>query len=295
MNNLQLVEKILHYVDENLNKEITFENLAEKFRYSPFHFHRIFTSITGQTITNYIKRRRLTLAHQKLCETNERIADICYETGFNSIQAFNRAFKEAFHMQPSQVRAEKPQITYRSIDTIISGYVKRVNVEGEYAIKPVFIEKDEFYLAGYRKHTRDGIQVIGESWHELKNTMNKLKRVNPSAMYGLEDYTNDFISEPLQFYYMAAVDVEEDTNIPDGMCKIKIPQALYAVFTVNGNNANGEIGKAFKYIYDIWLPNSEYCLDENLLIDFEYYDERWDCQSKSAQLDIYIPVKKLQD
>ena len=65
--------------------------------------------------------------------------------------------------------------------------------------------------------------------------------------------------------------------------------------TVNGNNGNGEIGKAFQYIYQVWLPQSEYCLDENLLADFEYYDERWDCQSGAAQMELYIPVRRLEE
>lgn len=73
----------------------------------------------------------------------------------------------------------------------------------------------------------------------------------------------------------------------------RVPKATYAVFTVNGNNSNGEIAKAFRYIYDTWLPNSEYCLSDELCADFEYYDERWDCQTDSAQMDLYIPVKKM--
>lgn len=45
----------------------------------------------------------------------------------------------------------------------------------------------------------------------------------------------------------------------------------------------------------VWLPNSEYCIDEDALLDFEYYDERWDCQFGAAQMDIYVPVKRMED
>ncbi len=47
--------------------------------------------------------------------------------------------------------------------------------------------------------------------------------------------------------------------------------------------------------YFVWLPNSEYCIDENALFDYEYYDERWDCQFRAAQMDIYVPVRKMED
>lgn len=294
MSNLQLVEKILYYMDEHLSENITFEHLAEKFGYSPFHFHRIFSAVTGQTIRDYLSKRRLTLAHQRLCETSERIVDICFEMGFSSLRTFNRAFKETFGMRPSQARKEKQKITYRDIGTIITGYQKRVVLEGDFAIEPQFVEREEFVLAGYRKHTREGFSVIGDSWQELKQNLWQLNRKNTNAMYGFEDYSEDFAKEPLQFYYMAAVEVEKDAYLPEGVYKQVVPKATYAVFAVNGNNTKGEIAKAFRYIYGVWLPNSDYCIDDKLTADFEYYDERWDCQSKAAQLELYIPVKRLR-
>ena len=160
-------------------------------------------------------------------------------------------------------------------------------------MEPRIVEKEAFVLAGVRKHTRDGWQVIGEAWCELKSQMDRLPRVDANVMYGFEDYSEEYQSDPLQYYYMAAVEVEENGNIPEGMYIKRVPKSSYAVFTVNGNNANGEIGKAFRYIYDVWLPNSEYCLPEELCADFEYYDERWNCQNKAAQMDIYIPIKKM--
>ena len=227
--------------------------------------------------------------------TTETVADICYSVGFNSIQTFNRVFKDTFGMQPLAARKRKAKVTYRSIEEIITGYLKRVEVEGEFSIKPRFVEKEEFVIAGYRKHTKDGYNVIGETWFDLKSNMDSIERRNEHTMYGFEDYSEEFCSEPLSFYYMAGVEVDKDIVLPEGMYRKVVPKANYAVFTVNGNNADGEIGKAFQYIYFVWLPNSEYCIDENALFDFEYYDERWDCQLGTAQMDIYVPVRRMED
>lgn len=295
MNNLQLIEKALYYIDEHLCEELTYEHLAEVFGYSSFHFHKIFSSVTDLSITEYIRKRRLTVAHKKLCETTETVADICYSVGFNSIQTFNRAFKDTFGMQPLVARETQAKITYRSVDEIITGYLKRIEVEGVFSIEPRFVEMDEFIIAGYRKHTKDGFQVIGESWFELKSNLGAIERKNEHTMYGLEDYSEKFTAEPLAFYYMAGVEVNKDTPLPEEMYRKVVPKAKYAVFTVNGNNANGEIWKAFQYIYLVWLPNSEYCIDEDALLDFEYYDERWDCQFGTAQMDIYVPVRRMED
>ena len=286
MNNLQLIEKVLYYIDEHICEELTYERLAEVFGYSSFHFHKIFSSVTELSITEYIRKRRLTVAHKILCETTGSVADICYRVGFNSIQTFNRVFKETFGMQPLEARERQAKIT---------GYLKRVAVEGVFSMEPRFEEREEFVIAGYRKHTKDGFHVIGESWFELKNSLDAIERKNGHTMYGFEDYSEGFCPEPLSFYYMAGVEVEKDTPLLEGMYRKVVPRAKYAVFTVNGNNANGEIGEAFKYIYFVWLPNSEYCIDENALFDFEYYDERWDCQFGAAQMDIYVPVRRMED
>lgn len=295
MNNLQLIEKVLYYIDEHICEELTYERLAEVFGYSSFHFHRIFSSVTELSITEYIRKRRLTIAHKKLCETTQTVAEICYSVGFNSIQTFNRTFKDTFGMQPLAAREKQAKITYRSVEEIITGYLKRVAVEGAFSIEPRFEEREEFVIAGYRKHTAEGFHVIGEAWFELKSSLNAIERKNEHTMYGFEDYSEEFCSEPLSFYYMAGVEVGKDTPLPEGMYRKVVPKAEYAVFTVNGNNAGGEIGKAFRYIYFVWLPNSEYCMDENALFDFEYYDERWDCQFGAAQMDIYVPVRRMED
>lgn len=295
MNNLQLIEKVLYHIDEHLGEEMTYESLAGVFGYSAFHFHKLFSSVTELSVTEYIRKRRLTVAHHKLCHTAETVAGICYDVGFGSIQTFNRAFKETFGMQPLMAREMKATITFRSVEEIIEGYVKRVQVDGDFAIEPRFVKREAFVVGGYRRHTREGFQVIGEAWHALKSNMDAIARKNEHTMYGLEDYSQDFCPDPLAFYYMAGVEVEPDAELLPGMERKTVPETEYAVFTVNGNNANGEIGRAFHYIYFVWLPRSEYCIDENALLDFEYYDERWDCQLGTAQMDIYVPVKRIQE
>lgn len=208
MNHLEVVESTLYYIDAHIAEEIDFRLLAEQFGYSPFHFHKMFSAVTEQTMMEYIRKRRLTIAHEKLCKTREKVADICYSVGFNSIQTFNRAFKDAFGMQPLQARESRAFITYRDVPTIMAGYRKKVEMEGIYAIEPQFVTRGEFAVTGYRKHTKDGFQVIGEAWHELKEHMGLLQRKNERVMYGFEDYAEDYSADSLAFYYMAAVETD---------------------------------------------------------------------------------------
>ena len=149
-------------------------------------------------------------------------------------------------MQPLVAREKQAKITYRSVEEIVTGYLKRVAIKGEFSIEPRFEEREEFVIAGYRKHTREGSDVIGESWFELKSNLDAIERKNEHTMYGFEDYSEEFSSEPLAFYYMAGVEVDKNTILSEGVYRKVVQKAKYAVFTVNGNNANGEIGKALR-------------------------------------------------
>jgi len=199
MNNLQLIEKALYYIDEHICEELTYEHLAEVFGYSFFHFHKSFSSVTELNIAEYIRKRRLTMAHKILCETTETVTDICYKVGFNSIQTFNRAFKDIFGVQPLVARKRQAKITYRSVEEIVMGYLKRVAVEGIFSIEPRFEEGEEFVIAGYRRHTRAGFHVIGESWFKLKSSFDAIERKNEHAMYGFEDYSENFVPTHCRF------------------------------------------------------------------------------------------------
>ena len=140
MNNIQLIEKILYYIDEHLDEKITFEYLAEKFNYSAFHFHRLFSAVTGQSVTDYLKKRRLMYAYKDLQETEKSITDICYTYGFNSIQTFNRLFKDTYSVKPSDLRKSHMENTFRSIDTILAGYKKRVQFKGDFIMEPMVLK-----------------------------------------------------------------------------------------------------------------------------------------------------------
>ena len=293
VNNIDLISKVLQYIDVHISEDISFKTLADIYGYSSFHFHRIFTAITNLTITNYIKERRLKLAYNYLLDNDSAVSEVCFKYGFNSIQTFNRSFRDMFGMTPTESRSLHAKIEVQSIDEIIIKYEKRISINGDYTLTPKFVEKPSFLLAGLRKHTSEGWQVIGESWLALKANWDKLDRVN-SFMYGFEDYSEVFIPEPMQFYYMAAAEVCDVNNIPDGFSARQIPASTYAVFTVNGNNSNNEIGRAFRYIYDVWLPNSEYCINDEITADFEFYDERWDCMDGNSQVDLYIPIKRME-
>ncbi|WP_370046800.1 helix-turn-helix domain-containing protein [Lysinibacillus sp. RC79] len=92
------------YVEENIHEPLTLENIARQSNFSKYHFHRIFQSSVGMTVTEYIRMRRLANASVALLHTSERILDIALYYQFESQESFTRAFKEVYKLPPGKYR-----------------------------------------------------------------------------------------------------------------------------------------------------------------------------------------------
>lgn len=105
MNNYEFVIKqTIMYIEEHLHEPLTLEYIAWQSSFSKFHFHRIFQSSVGMTITEYIRMRRLANASVALLYSNERILDIALYYQFESQESFTRAFKKIYKLPPGQYR-----------------------------------------------------------------------------------------------------------------------------------------------------------------------------------------------
>ncbi|WP_373568331.1 helix-turn-helix domain-containing protein [Lysinibacillus fusiformis] len=99
-----IIKKIILYVEENLHEPLTLENIAAQSNFSKYHFHRIFQSTIGMTVTEYIRLRRLANASSALLYRSERILDIALYYQFESQESFTRAFKEIYKLPPGKYR-----------------------------------------------------------------------------------------------------------------------------------------------------------------------------------------------
>jgi AraC family transcriptional regulator len=96
---------VVDYVEAHLDDEHSLENLAEAAHFSPFHFHRIFKALTGETINNYVKRIRLQKAGSILLSDYERpVSEVAALCGFNSTAVFCRAFRTHFGQSTGEFR-----------------------------------------------------------------------------------------------------------------------------------------------------------------------------------------------
>lgn len=100
----EVVRKVIDYIEQNIEKEISLDNISKSIGYSKFHLNRVFAEQAGITIYKYLQNRRLTIAAEKLVKTDKSITQIAYEAGYDSQQSFSFAFKQVYLYPPKTYR-----------------------------------------------------------------------------------------------------------------------------------------------------------------------------------------------
>lgn len=98
------METVIHYIEENLDRKLELDTVANAVHYSKYHLHRIFTHTTGMTIHDYVRRRQLTEAAKLLIFSEKTIIEIAFICGYESQQAFTSAFKSMYKIPPAKYR-----------------------------------------------------------------------------------------------------------------------------------------------------------------------------------------------
>jgi AraC family transcriptional regulator len=96
------------FIDENLNADLSLNNVSKIAFFSPYHFHRIFKFMTGETLNSYVTRRRLEKSALDLIHKNIGITEIAQQWGFNDNSSFSRAFKKFYGVSPTEFKKQNP-------------------------------------------------------------------------------------------------------------------------------------------------------------------------------------------
>ena len=100
----EVIKKVIHYMESNLENDISLDTISKTIGYSKFYLNRIFTENTGITMYKYLQNRRLTVAAEKLVKTDKPIMQIAYEAGYDTQQSFSFAFKQIYLYPPKIYR-----------------------------------------------------------------------------------------------------------------------------------------------------------------------------------------------
>lgn len=271
----------LEYIEDNLDKNIDYKEISRKACCSLFYFSRIFAIMTGTSISDYIRRRRMSLAAIDLINTDEKIIEIAMKYGYNSNTSFNRAFKLIHGISPQMARKNKVElVAYPKLSLTIS-------LSGESKIKYFIQEKNEIKIKGCRLKLgldmEENYIKVHEFWEHTRRSQifKDICDINDSRhqeIYGVSQY----IDEDNIFYYIAS---DNKCEISDNIFEIIIPKSRWVVFECDSYDIE-KIRDVYSKFIKEWLPFSGY--EWAKLPDIEVYQ----LDNNIKKFEIWIAVRK---
>lgn len=260
MNNFYKISEAMKYIDTHLNDVLSVQMIAEQFAFSPYYFHRLFTSIVGKSLMAYVRDRRIAYACKMLNETERKVLDIALDFGFDSAQSFSRTFKSITGMSPTKYRSRKLVPCIVPAAELVKQFTNRL--KGGILMNPNMIKKEKIILAG--------VSGFGNETAEIWKRFMKLYKEVP-----LTDKISDDSYE-VRIYDSAA----EKESVFVG-CEINSGCDGYE----SENDAMEEwlVSNEKGYVRNL-LEGKPYCI--------EHYDARFDADNGESIVEIWLPIKK---
>ena len=258
----------INYMEMNMEEKMDIENIAKIACSSPFHFQRMFHMLTGFTVAQYIRNRRLTLAAQELSMlSNVKVVDVALKYGYDSPESFSKTFKKAHGITPSAAR--EPGVNLKAFPRISFHLSLKGDKDMDYRI----IEKKAFKVVGkiIKVSTKDeGHHMrISEFWDKCNTDGTSDKICSLDSSQNMLGISMEFEDVKEQFSYMIAIEDVNDLSKTDFDTR-EIPTANWAVFTSVGPMPHA-IVNVISRIYQEWFPST----------GFE--------QANAPTLEVYLP------
>ncbi|QND53154.1 AraC family transcriptional regulator [Phyllobacterium sp. 628] len=273
------VEKAIWYVEGHFAEEITLDDIAGVAGLSRFYLSRVFGIFAGRSVSSHIRGRRLTEAARLLSNGAPDILSVALNAGYNSHEAFTRAFRDQFGLTPEQVRAQRhteniPLVEAIKMDEAFITDLEEPRVENG---KPMLI-------AGIgERYTCETSAAIPAQWQRFNPYFGQISGQVGNVAYGVccngDDANN--------FDYIAGAEVKDFSDIPDEFARIRIPAQTYLVFSHRKHIST--IRSTIMTIWGKWLPESGHVLVD--APNFERYGPEFDPRTGNGGMEIWIPIQ----
>ena len=290
MDSLSGMNKAMAYIEAHLTEELDYSKLAQLAYCSEYHFKRMFSFLSGISLSEYIRRRKLTLAALDLKDRELRILDVAVKYGYTSADAFSRAFQSLHGILPSEARQEGrllkayPRMTFQ------------LSIKGGCELNYRIVEKESFKLAGFKRRVPmvfEGInpeitKMTGLLTPEIVKRLKSISNVEPRGMLSASaNFSEDRMEEKgeLDHYIGVATSINEPTEFDE----LNVAAGTWAVFESVGPFPE-TLQTIWGRIYSEWLPSSGYEVVEGPEI---LWNESPDTSLPEYRSEIWIPVKKM--
>ncbi len=287
------LQRSIDFIEENLKEEMSLRDISSQANASLYHFHRLFRAFVGESLSEYVRHRRLSRAAEELVGTGKSIIEIALDYGYSAPESFLRAFKAMYGMPPREFRkrGEFPA-AHRKAELLI----KRERIfEGGVVMEPRICERSPFTLFGELIHTSHGACKTETAglWakeRESRAIGGRARKEGAKSIYGVCFGVCDGCGvnpegNSEKFPYLIGWEAKKGASVPSGLVEMTVPGGKYAVFTVEGGK---EIQDAVSRIYGSWLPASSHELSDSPVL--EKYPADW-TGARGASMEIWLPVK----
>ncbi len=277
----------IDYIEENLDKEISYDEAARIACCSTYYFQRIFSYVSGVSLSEYIRRRKMTQAAFELQRTDNKVIDVAYKYGYSSPTSFNRAFQSVHGIAP---------IAAKNIGCTLCAYPSiqfSIKVSGGSAMSYHIERKKAVRIVGIRtplvEDAEENMRNVPVFWkqalqEECISKISNRSNGNPEGILGVSVYNN-----PKDIYYYIATASDKPT--PQDMVEYTIPEAMWVIFE-NDGIFKEDVQSVFRRFLTEFLPFSGY--EYAGLPDVEVYPF---CKGQPLRghSEVWIAIKKVKE
>lgn len=280
MDVLRELNEVLMYIEEHITDDIDINKLAEITKQSSDSFSRLFSYMVGMTANEYIRRRKLSLAVNDLQNSDMKIIDIAMKYGWNSSDAFAKAFVNQHGTTPTNARSKIGSVK------IYPPVSFEINIRGAKEMDFKIVDVDSFEVLGLSKQfgcqAGDRFKQENIMWSvDAEHYPEKICNGYDGIWYGIWDNGN---------YSIARNEADVEYN---NLQRITIPSGKYAVFTTErGGYAGTELPRLHDLIFNSWLPNSNYKIKKEYVVEVYHLETDRVERRKNRYYEMWIPIEE---
>lgn len=292
----QRINRVIDYINHNLDHQFTLDELANQAHFSSYHFHRIFVAVTGETVNFYTNRVRLEKAARLLKLSNYKITSVAMECGFSSSATFSRSFKQYFGISPSHYKntgvIEDSKICKELFP--FNEYLVPMSEEELQRSFPVSIkdlpQRNVAYIRVVNSYAEG---VVQEAFEKMIQWAKNNDIYESEVIFGMS--IDDPHTTPKEKYrYEVCLTLPEDFNIEpgEGIDQMSMPPCKYACTTISGDIKRVATGT--DYLFNKWLISSSYEPDHQHGLEI-FLDKENVCNWEHFDIELCIPIQSIQN
>src|SRR5579859_3714555 len=277
---MSLTDRALWIIERNLGAPLSLAGLAEACAVTRFHLAHAFGDVTGYSVMEYVRLRRLTESAKLLAGGAGSILQVALDSGYGSHEAFTRAFRAHFSVTPERYRSDGPP----ALDALVEPLAIVARPEGRLPTVRI-LQAPAFQALGLvETHAFGDVTRIPAQWRAFGPQVEAIpERVGVAPLGLMLDIDDDG-----RFSYACAVEVAGADRPPRGLHRLRVPAGTYAVFPHRGHVS--ELNRTYAAIFDRWFPARGERLGPAPVL--ERHDPRFDVRTGRGGLEIWAPLAR---